>query len=267
VSCLDEQQGVFLALLAAGADAFHRLAGEQRGLSRGAGRGSHASWDGCRQGAVQGCAHATSAHLIPPNVAAQRAPLEEALQQAGVLRKLAEARGSRSFGRLPLEVVPPAAGGGAVGTAPLWHFAAAFPGRRQGVQAAHAGHVFPDRRAVKELSRAYVRAYCTMHAQQLQGGAGSSGTGGGGAGGGGTGSGAAAAAAYVLQGGGPRPARMLWVASPRWVLLATADRELELFCCFDPLVAQESAARCGEALRRWLLERPRLEALLLPGAA
>jgi hypothetical protein len=139
------------------------------------------------------------------------------------------------------------------------------------VQAAHAGHVFPDRRAVKELSRAYVRAYCTMHAQQLQGGAGSGGgtntVGGssGGAGGGG-GGGAAAAAAYVLQGGGPRPARLMWVASPRWVLLGLADRELELFCCFDPLVAQEAAVRCGEALRRWLLDRSRLEALLLPGA-
>jgi hypothetical protein len=58
---------------------------------------------------------------------------------------------------------------------------------------------------------------------------------------------------------------MLWVASPRWVLLAQCDRDLELFCCFDPLVTQEAAVRHGEALRRWLTDRARTELLLLPG--
>ncbi len=200
-------------------------------------------------------------------LAARRAPLEEALDRVGALRKLAEARGNRGGGRLPLEVVPPPAGGGVPGAAPLWHFAAGWPARRQGVQAAHAAHVFPDCRSVKELTRAYVRAYCTMHAQRLQGAAASGAAGGSMSGGGG----AVQAAAYNLlpsavAASGPRPARMMWVASPRWALLALFDRDLELLCCFDPLVTQEAAVRSAEALKRWLGDRARIESLLLPGA-
>jgi len=224
--------------------------------------------------------HATHAltphhHAAPANTtnSARRAPLEEALDRVGVLRKLAEARQNRGGGRLPLEIVPPAAGGGVPGTATLWHFAAAFPNKRQGVQAAHAAHVFPDRRSIKELTRAYVRAYCTMHAQQLQGaassgaGAGSGGSGSSSSGGtGGSGpSGLSAGYTLLPAPSPPRPARMFWVATPRWVLLALADRETELFCCFDPLVTQEAAVRCSEALRRWLNDKARIEALLLPG--
>ncbi|KAI8476715.1 MAG: trafficking protein Mon1-domain-containing protein [Monoraphidium minutum] len=227
VACLDADAGVFLALLAGGGDALQNLAG-------------------------------------------QRGPVEAALQQSGALRRLSEAASAAGGGRLPIEAVPPAAGGGVPGAAALWHFAAWFPGRRQGVQAAHAAHVFPDRRARKELCRAYVRAYCTLHAQQLAGGASgsSSSTSSGGAAAGAAGA-AAAAAAYVLSGagappGGGRPARLLWVATPRWVLLAAADRELEVFCCFDPLTPQEGAARAAEALRRWLAERGRGDALLMP---
>ena len=188
-----------------------------------------------------------------------------------MLQSLSAMHGSAAGGRLRIEALPPAAGGGVPGSASLWHFAAAFPGRRQGVQATHAAHVFPDRRARKELSRAYVRAYCALHARRLQGGAASSSSGGGvGGGTAPTQGAAAAAAAYMLPSAssGPRPARMLWVACPRWCLLALADREVELFCCFDPLVPQESAVRAGEALRRWLTaERGRTEALLLPLSA
>jgi hypothetical protein len=187
--------------------------------------------------------------------------VEEALRQAGVLQRLSEAHAAPDGGRLPIEALPSAAGGGVPGTATLWHFAASFPSRRQGVQAAHAAHVFTDRRSRKELSRAYVRAYCTLHAQQLHAAAGGSSNGGGGGGA------AAAAAAFVMSSQTPRPSRMLWVASPRWVLLALADRDLELYCCFDALVPQEGAVRAGEALRRWLGERGRADALLMPSGA
>lgn len=205
-----------------------------------------------------------------------------------MLRRLAEARSARGGGRVPLEAVPPAAGGGVPGAAALWHFAAVFPGRRQGVQAAHAAHVFPDRHACKEVTRAYVRAFCTLHAHRLSAGA-TSGASAGGSGGGSSrgtspgsaggarlssgGGGAAAAVAAPppfappLRGTGPRPGRLLWVASPSWALLATADRELELYCCFDPLTHQEAAVRAADALRRWLAERARADALLLPHAA
>jgi hypothetical protein len=135
----------------------------------------------------------------------------------------------------------------------MWHFAAGFTARRQGVQAAHAAHAFPDRHARKELNRAYVRAYCALRGGHLPGaafaGSSSSNSGGGGA----------------VGAAPPRPGRLLWLATPRWCLLATHDRDLELLAAFDPLVTQEQAVRASEALRRWLTDRARIDVLLLPG--
>lgn len=189
--------------------------------------------------------------------------------------------------------------GGLPGRTPLWHYLVHWPGQHQHITAAWPSDLLAGQAVQEEVLRQYSRLYCTAHAPVLatqpaaantgigNGSGSSSGAGGSNSGGGaaepslassilglpgsmGSSGGASAmaaaatAASYVLPYAPPRPSRVVWAATRRWVGVASIDKEVEVYCVMDPLTDADTAGRVVEVIRKHYSDKAVQAGLLVP---